>query len=512
MTDNPVSLAEPLGTLSLAMDLAAGLPQGCALATTVLAVRIGERHGLSNEDLRATYYGAVTRFLGCTATATEAASFALGRDQELNMALGSCDWVDADQVQAALQSHVAKDAPSIDRASAFAAIRENHASIPVLTALHCAQAIVLATRLPLPPGVTSILGHMYDRWDGEVEGASGEDIPLPARIIPLALCAELFRRAGGVDSAVEVVRARAGGQLDPELCSAFAGNARELFEGFERGIDWQSFLDAEPCPRLGMEPTDLNTVAEVFGDFADAKSAWMLGHSRRVSGLAAAAGQLLDLDSETVERLRLAALVHDLGRVAVPNQVWDRPSVLTFPERQQVETHTYHTSEILRRSPVLRQFAECASGAHERCDGSGYHRRVHLDDAPTTILAAADMFDALTHHRPWRHAHPAEGAELLMVREVTGARLPRRVVDAVLEAAGHERRVTRPELPGGLTPREADVLSLLAVGCSDKAIAGRLGISVKTAGHHVSSVCRKTGTQGRAQVAIWALEHKALLT
>jgi HD-GYP domain-containing protein (c-di-GMP phosphodiesterase class II) len=255
----------------------------------------------------------------------------------------------------------------------------------------------------------------------------------------------------------------------------------------------------------------LSEVAEVFGDFIDAKCPWFLGHSRRVADLASRVAHALGLSEPEVQELRLAGLVHDIGRSAVPNGVWDKPTALTPPERRRAETHTYHTYEILTRGAAFRPLAERASGTHERCDGSGYHRRVRLEDLATMILGAADMYDALTHHRPWRPAHSAEEAARTMAGEVSASRLPHRVVRAVLAVAGHPDRATKATLPAGLTPREREVLALLAAGCSDKAIARRLGISVKTVGHHASRIYKKTGAQGRAQVAIFATENRALL-
>jgi len=511
MPNATTRLAEPLGALSLATDLAVGLPSESALASTVLAVRMGEMCGFSTDDLKATYYASLTRFVGCTVTAAEEASMALGEDQALNYALSLCDWTDADQVQGALQRYVAVDADPAEREHAFEGIRMSHEAIPAVAALHCVQAIVLCSRLGVPDGVTRLLDHIYDRWDGAVPGPSGEHIPLPARVIPVAVCAELFRRIGGTSAAIDAVRSRSGRQLDPELCSLLQSEAPSLFADLESGRHWQLFLDAEPGTPERLEPNGLGEVAEVFGDFIDAKSPWFLGHSRRVADLASRAAHTLGLSEPDVQELRLAGLVHDVGRSAVPNGVWDKPTALTWSERRQAETHTYHTYEILTSSAAFRRLAERASGAHERCDGSGYHRRIRLDDLATMILGAADMYDALTHHRPWRPAHSGEEAVRTMADEVSASRFPHRVVHAVLEVAGHPARATKAALPVGLTPREREVLALLAAGCSDKAIARRLGISVKTAGHHASRIYEKTGAQGRAQVAIFATENRALL-
>jgi HD-GYP domain-containing protein (c-di-GMP phosphodiesterase class II) len=511
MSHGATRLAEPLGALSLATDFAVGLPSETALAATVLAVRIGEKCGLSADGLKATYYASLTRWVGCTATAAEGASLALGEDQALNYALSACDWTDVDQVQEALKQYVAVNADPAARERAFEVIRMSHEQIPTVAAMHCAQAVVLSSRLACPDGVTSLLGHMYDRWDGAVAGSAGDAIPLPARIIPVAACAELFRRIGGASAAVDAVRSRSGGQLDPELCGLLQAEAESLFADLEAGSRWELFLDAEPGASTRLEPEGLAEVAEVFGDFIDAKSPWFLGHSRRVADLASRAAHKLGSSQAEVQELRLAGLVHDIGRSAVPNGVWDKQGALTWPERSKAETHTYHTYEILARSSAFRPLAERASATHERCDGSGYHRRVRVEDLATMILGAADMYDALTHHRPWRPAHSAEEAARTMAGEVSASRFPHRVVHAVLEVAGHPDRSTKAALPVGLTAREREVLALLAAGCSDKAIARRLGISVKTAGHHASSIYKKTGAQGRAQVAIFATENRALL-
>ena len=108
-----------------------------------------------------------------------------------------------------------------------------------------------------------------------------------------------------------------------------------------------------------------------------------------------------------------AALVHDLGRVAVPNTIWDKPGPLTRDERDRAETHALVTDQLLRRVPYTATLAGSACAAHERLDGSGYHRRVggaHLDEAQR-VIAAADCYQAMTSDRPHRAAlAPADAA------------------------------------------------------------------------------------------------------
>jgi HD-GYP domain-containing protein (c-di-GMP phosphodiesterase class II) len=240
----------------------------------------------------------------------------------------------------------------------------------------------------------------------------------------------------------------------------------------------------------------------VLADFADLKSPWTGGHSRAVASLARAA---------CGPAAAAAALVHDLGRVAVPNTIWDKPGPLTRDERDRVETHPLVTDQLLRRVPHTAALAAVASAAHERLDGSGYHRRVtgsSLDEAQR-VIAAADCYAAMTSDRPHRSAL-TPGAAAAELRAMSRAgRLDGEAAERVLAAAGH-RRTARPPLPAGLTPREAEVLRLLSLGLTTRQVAERLVIAEKTADHHVQHIYAKIGVSTRGAAALFAIEHGIL--
>jgi DNA-binding CsgD family transcriptional regulator len=204
-------------------------------------------------------------------------------------------------------------------------------------------------------------------------------------------------------------------------------------------------------------------------------------------------------------------LVHDLGRVAVPSSIWDKPGPLTTDERDRVETHALVTEQLLRRVPALPQLAVPAGAAHERTDGSGYHKHLpgaHLDRA-ARVVAAADCYQAMISDRPHRAALTIVAAAAQLRQMSATGRLDGEAVEAVLAAAGHRRRA-RPPLPGGLTAREVEVLRLLTLGLSTRAIAQRLVISAKTADHHIQHVYTKIGVSTRGAAALFAIEHGVL--
>jgi DNA-binding CsgD family transcriptional regulator len=163
---------------------------------------------------------------------------------------------------------------------------------------------------------------------------------------------------------------------------------------------------------------------------------------------------------------------------------------------------------MLSFTPALAPFGAIAVQHHERLDGSGYPRGLAGDaiTRPARILAAADVYHALTEMRPHRPARTSEHAASELRAEVAAGRLDGDAVTAVLAGAGH-RVKRRREWPAGLTSREVEVLRLVARGLSNKEIAEQLVISPKTAGTHVEHIYTKIEVTNRAQASLFAMKH-----
>jgi HD-GYP domain-containing protein (c-di-GMP phosphodiesterase class II) len=178
-----------------------------------------------------------------------------------------------------------------------------------------------------------------------------------------------------------------------------------------------------------------------------------------------------------------------------------------------VRLHTYYTERILARAPSLARLGALAASHHERLDGSGYHRGLPAasQSAAGRILAAADVYTALTETRPYRPAHPPEEAASLLQAEARAGRLDGEAVSAVLAAAGHRLAgAGRHKMVAGLSEREVEVLRLLARGSTLKQIAARLVISPKTADSHAQHIYAKIGVTTRAGATLFAMEHGLL--
>jgi HD-GYP domain-containing protein (c-di-GMP phosphodiesterase class II) len=272
-----------------------------------------------------------------------------------------------------------------------------------------------------------------------------------------------------------------------------------------------ALIQTEPGLRGQLSERELDSALEAMADFTDLRSPSRAGHSRGVAQLAATAAGLCGLPGREIVTLRRAALVHDIGMHGVPASILDKPGVLTSAEAERMRLHSYWTARVLARPPALARIGAIASLANERLDGSGYHRGLSGAAIPATgrILAAADACRAMSEPRPHRAAlSPRQAADELR-REVRSGRLGADAVDAVLAAAG-QQRPRRQAGPAGLTPREIEVLSLIARGASTRQVARTLGITAKTAGTHIERIYVKTGASTRSTATLFAMQHGLL--
>jgi HD-GYP domain-containing protein (c-di-GMP phosphodiesterase class II) len=504
-------LAELLAALSLASDLAHNLPTESALRNSLVAIGIGKRQGLAGQELSDIYYLSLLHHIGCTGAAIFAAQLAEGDDIDLFFNFFAADHANRLELMGIMLTSLNRHRGAATRArTAFNLMTKGDSTMKLMQASICEGASRLAGRLGMSAGVCAGLYEVYARWDGKLlAGGVGDRISLASRIVHIAHVAEFFHRRGGRLAAVEVVRRRSGTELDPGLAQMFVANADDLLAPTEADSLWDEALDAEPEPQRRMPRFRLEEVAAAFADFTDLKSPLMLGHSKDVAELAAQAGRLLGMDRDAVATLKIAALLHDLGQVSVPNTIWEKRGRLSAGEFERVRLHPYYTERILSHSALLAPYGQLAGLHHERLDGSGYHRGVRAANLPVAarVLAAADAYHALIEEAPHRpRMAPAEAAKELEAEAGSG-RLDREVVSATIAAAGQQVAAPRAAWPGGLTEREVGVLREVARGRTNKEVARKLFISEATVHSHVLNIYTKIGVNSRAGAALFAMEN-----
>lgn len=501
--------AELLAALSVAVDLGLGQPAEHMLRSALIATRIADRLGLSARERDCVYYTALVMWIGCHADSHEYARW-FGDDIAVRHDSYLVDWAGLPYFRF-LISNVARGEPLSRRLWVLAALLVNaRGQLSRLIHSHCTSAGLLAARMGLGADVQHALSFTFERFDGGglPAGVRGEAIPIAIRVVQLADTVEVHQRTLGIQGAAAMVRARRGGQFAPRIADVFLTDPEQILAGPAAGDSWNAALRQAPDRGEQLAGPALEDMLQALGDFVDLKCPFTLGHSRAVAELAASAAGIAGLAEAEVATLRRAGYVHDLGRIGVSNRVWSKPTTLSAGEFERVRLHPYLTVRILSQVNGLREVATLAGNHHECLDGTGYPRNLTggaltLSDR---ILAAAVSYQSALEPRPYRPAMSPAGAERRLRARMTAGELDATAVDAVLDAAAHRpgRAHVRPDR---LTPREIEVLRLVATGASNKEIATALVISEKTARNHVERTYAKIGVSNRIGASMYALQN-----
>jgi len=508
----PVRLAELVAMLSLAADLGLGQPMEHCLRQTIIALRLADRVGVGESELVATYYSGLLRNIYCHADAHEQAKW-FGDDIALKSGKYDHELGSPRAAVAAIRK-VGAGRPPLHRfrVGLEFALSGRH-EVEHMIAQHARLAQALAVQLGLADDVVAALGGAYEQWDGRgwPDGVEGESVPVASRLAQFAEFIEVAHRVGGVAGAVALARRRRGKQFDPTLVDVFCEQVDSILADLDGAGTWEVVIRAEPELAVTLTGVQFDAALEAIATFVDLKSPYTLGHSRAVADLAAAAGTELGLPATDVRTLRRAGLVHDFGRLGVSNAILDKRGPLGVGEWERVRAHPYLTERMLHGSPSLAPLGAIAVQHRERLDGSGYPRGLAggAISRPARILAAAEAYQAMREPRPHRPALAAGEAGAALAAEMRAGRLDEESAGAVLRVAGH-RVPRRGGGPAGLTPREVEVLRLVARGMSNKEIARRLVISPKTAGNHIEHIYAKIDTSSRASASLFAMQHGLL--
>jgi HD-GYP domain-containing protein (c-di-GMP phosphodiesterase class II) len=498
-----------VAALSLATDLGLGQPQQHIIRQTLIAMRVAELEGLSDDERASIFYVSLLAWVGCVADAHEMGKW-FGDDMAVRADSYLVDLTGLPMMRFMI-GHVASGSSPIRRLTMIGRfLAGGSKEVERSMAAHCEASGDLSLRLGLGPEVRDPLQQAFERWDGKGSPAKlgGCEIAHIMRIVHVANDVEMLHRIGGVGAAVEMLRSRRGTEFDPEIVDGFCAHADELLASIDELDGWDTLIGGHRALGRELIGEELDQAFEAFADYADIKSPFTLGHSRGVAELAAAAAATIGLPNDDVVLVRRAALVHDVGVIGVSAGILDKAGRLTEAERERIRTHPYLTARTFSKPPELAAIGQLAAMHHERMDGSGYPSGLTADGLPMAarVIAAADVYHALLEPRPHRAAWARDAARQVLATEVTDGRLDGDAVRAVLDAAGHRVRREAGHA-GGLTAREVEVLVLLARAMTKKQIAQELTISAKTVNAHVEHIYGKLGVTSRGGAALFAMRH-----
>ena len=435
-----IPLISVISGLSHALDLTEGHPPGHANRSCIIGMRIAQALGLPADQQTNLHHALLLKDAGCSSNAQRVQELFGGDDHEVKRAVWLHDWRRfADQVSYALQY-------TERRGSVLARMRK----LMVLAAkgprgggelfrIRCDRGAQIALAMGFPRQTAEAIRSMDEHWDGwgYPDGLRQDAIPLESRIINLAQVAEIFFEVGGSAAALDTVAKRSGRWFDPELVRVFTRIATP--PGFWYALRSDDLIPAvtalQPSPSsVAADPGTLERIALAFAWVIDAKSPYTYEHSEAVSAIAARVGERMGFPIEEVARLRQMALLHDIGKLAVPNRILDKRGPLTDEEFAIVRHHPRHTCEILSQVPIFEALAEEAGSHHERMDGRGYHRGLPAGElsAAARVLAVADVTEALGSDRPYRKGMPPD-AVAHVLRDTSGTSLCPRAVEAALD-------------------------------------------------------------------------------
>ena len=175
-------------------------------------------------------------------------------------------------------------------------------------------------------------------------------------------------------------------------------------------------------------------VIKVLSSIVKVKDPYTAAHQRRVADIACKIGLKLGLSKNEIDKLKIAGLLHDIGKIALPAEILNKPGKLSKFELDLIKTHPTIGYEIIRRVDFLTEIADIILQHHERLDGSGYPNGLKDDEIllPSKILGVADVVEAMTSHRPYRPALPLE--EVIKELEVNRGRIyDSQIVDICVE-------------------------------------------------------------------------------
>jgi HD-GYP domain-containing protein (c-di-GMP phosphodiesterase class II) len=312
---------------------------------------------------------------------------------------------------------------------------------------HCDIGADLLASCALLRGLAPIVRQHHTHW------ATLKDMDLPASIQLSANCIYLVDRVDiltlkyvntgndillGKEEIREQIQEHRGDWFCPELVDAFMELSDSEAFWFMLESDHVNGYAATwlaDTTKQDMAFEDLSSLMHIFSSIVDAKSSFTREHSDGVASLARYLGETLKVSEERCDMLELAGLLHDIGKLRVPDELLEKPGPLTAEEKRTLSRHSFDTYNILCNIKGLEQVALWAAQHHERVNGTGYpyHTRAGGISLEARIIAVADVFQALAQRRPYREALGTHDILRILQEQVASGRLDDQVVACVAD-------------------------------------------------------------------------------
>lgn len=311
---------------------------------------------------------------------------------------------------------------------------------------HAMRGAALLEKYPPFSRIAAILRYHHLAWNqGEGVAFQGDPVPMLSHVLHLAdrICV-LFTGNNHIllqlPQVLAQVQAREGSRFLPEAVAAMTRLAT-------REYVWLELSDRDPMRFLSRETELLNQdldlsqvlqIAHIFSQVIDFRSRFTATHSAGVAYTARLLGELNGMSSTECDMLLIAGYLHDLGKIAVDNDILEKAGQLTLQEYRIIRSHTFYTYRLLSGVQGMETIAEWAAYHHEKLDGSGYPFHLPEKSLPygSRIMSVADVFSSITENRPYREGMAKEQAMKTLQSMVQSGALSRELVEML--AANYE--------------------------------------------------------------------------
>jgi putative nucleotidyltransferase with HDIG domain len=235
-----------------------------------------------------------------------------------------------------------------------------------------------------------------------------------------------------------------GDFFSPELVEAFLAASRaEAFWLLLTPANIATSLQNHGPSAGALGLRDLRDFAAIIAHIVDAKSHFTVEHSQGVARLARYLAELMGLPGESCEKIEIAALLHDIGKLQIPDEILEKPSTLNPAERAMMKSHSFVTQQILMQIEGIEDIARWASYHHESLDGGGYPFRLRGDEISmeARIIRVADVFQAMAQNRPYRASTPPADILALLRKMQAAGQIDGKIVDLVDANLAHCHRI-----------------------------------------------------------------------
>jgi HD-GYP domain-containing protein (c-di-GMP phosphodiesterase class II) len=309
---------------------------------------------------------------------------------------------------------------------------------------HAESGYMFLRAFPPFKNAAEIVRHHHQLWlDGAGANLDGQPVPAASHLLHLADRIEvLIDRKDSILRQVHYIRRKiereAGRMFVPEHVEAFTLLSEWeyfwldlAFPALELILRREARLD-----QLELDTDELTSMAKMFCRLIDYKSGFTATHSSGVSACAAMLAGLVGFSPGEQQEIAIAGLLHDLGKLAVPGELLEKPDKLSDDEFCVMQAHAYYSRRILEDIDDLSTIINWGSAHHERLDGRGYPFREEGCDLPlgARIMAVADVFTALTEDRPYRNGMGTEKVLDILGRMAGDGKLDMQLVRLL---AGH---------------------------------------------------------------------------